>query len=62
MWTAWFATRPSTLTWPDYTVPVGSLVLRVAIGLVLSRRQRDAVDFFLAGGRGPGRVVSLNGP
>src|SRR5712691_9918329 len=48
MLSSWFATRPSALTWPDYTVLVGSLALLVSIGLALSREQHDTVDFFLA--------------
>lgn len=60
MWSAWFATRPSTLTWPDYAVLVGSLVLLVAIGLVLSRQQHDTVDFFLARRRVPWWAACLS--
>jgi SSS family transporter len=60
MWSAWFATRPSTLTWPDYAVLVGSLVLLVAIGLVLSREQHDTVDFFLARRRVPWWAACLS--
>ncbi len=60
MWSAWFATRPSTLTWPDYAVLVGSLVLLVATGLVLSRQQHDTVDFFLARRRVPWWAACLS--
>jgi solute:Na+ symporter, SSS family len=48
MLSAWFATRPSALTWPDYAVLVGSLAVLVATGLALSAEQRDTEDFFLA--------------
>ncbi len=60
MWSAWFATRPSTLTWPDYAVLVGCLVLLVVIGLVLSRQQHDTVDFFLARRRVPWWAACLS--
>jgi SSS family transporter len=60
MWSAWFATRPSTLTWPDYAVLVGCLVLLVATGLVLSRQQHDTVDFFLARRRVPWWAACLS--
>jgi solute:Na+ symporter, SSS family len=36
------------LTWPDYAVLVGSLLILVAIGARFTREQRDTVDFFLA--------------
>jgi SSS family transporter len=60
MWTAWFATRPSSLTWPDYAVLGGSLVLLVAIGLAFSRRQHDTIDFFLARRRVPWWAAALS--
>ena len=36
------------LTWPDYAVLVGSLLILVAIGARFTREQRDTIDFFLA--------------
>jgi len=60
MWTAWFATRPSTLTWPDYAVLAGSLAVLVGIGIVLSREQHDTVDFFLARRRVPWWAACLS--
>jgi solute:Na+ symporter, SSS family len=36
------------LTWPDYAVLVGCLVVLVGIGLYFTRAQHDTVDFFLA--------------
>jgi len=60
MLSSWFATRPSALTWPDYTVLVGSLALLVSIGLALSREQHDTVDFFLARRRVPWWAACLS--
>jgi solute:Na+ symporter, SSS family len=39
---------PAALTWPDYVVLVGSLIVLVGIGASFTRSQRDTVDFFLA--------------
>src|SRR3989441_3690348 len=36
------------LTWPDYAVLAGSLIVLLAIGVSFTRQQRDTVDFFLA--------------
>jgi len=36
------------LTWPDYAVLIGSLIVLLAIGTRFAREQRDTVDFFLA--------------
>ena len=36
------------LTWPDYAVLAGSLIVLLAIGASFTRQQRDTVDFFLA--------------
>lgn len=38
----------ASLTWPDYAVVAAALAVLVAIGVWLSREQRDTVDFFLA--------------
>ena len=43
----------SSLTWPDYAVVVLALAVLVAIGVALSREQRDTADFFLARRRVP---------
>jgi SSS family transporter len=52
--------RPSSLTWPDYTVLVGSLIVLVAIGFYFTRRQKDTVDFFLARRRVPWWAACLS--
>ena len=43
----------SSLTWPDYAVVALALAVLVAIGVALSREQRDTADFFLARRRVP---------
>ncbi len=53
-------TRPSSLTWPDYTVLVGSLAVLLAIGFFFTRRQKDTVDFFLARRRVPWWAACLS--
>jgi SSS family transporter len=60
MWTSWFASRPSTLTWPDYAVVLGALAILVAIGLAFTRQQHDTVDFFLARRRVPWWAACLS--
>src|SRR2546425_3203381 len=50
----------STLTWPDYAILLGSLLALVAIGIALSREQRDTVDFFLARRRIPWWAACLS--
>jgi solute:Na+ symporter, SSS family len=60
MLTAWFAGNSSALTWPDYAVLLASLALLVAIGVRLSRQQRDTVDFFLARRRVPWWAACLS--
>jgi SSS family transporter len=48
------------LTWPDYVVLGGSLVVLLAIGLGFTKRQHDTVDFFLARRRVPGWAACLS--
>jgi solute:Na+ symporter, SSS family len=48
------------LTWPDYAVLGGSLVVLLAIGLGFTKRQHDTVDFFLARRRVPGWAACLS--
>jgi Na+/proline symporter len=48
------------LSWPDYVVLAGSLVVLLAIGFWFTRRQRDTVDFFLARRRVPAWAVWLS--
>jgi len=48
------------LTWPDYAVLVGSLVVLLAIGFHFTRQQHDTVDFFLARRRVPWWAASLS--
>jgi SSS family transporter len=48
------------LTWPDYAVLAGAVLVLVAIGLRLSRQQHDTVDFFLARRRVPWWAVCLS--
>jgi SSS family solute:Na+ symporter len=50
----------SSLTWPDYAVLVLSLAVLLAIGVALTRAQRDTVDFFLARRRVPWWAASLS--
>ncbi len=50
----------SVLTWPDYVVLFGSLLVLVAIGVGLTREQRDTVDFFLARRRVPWWAACLS--
>jgi SSS family transporter len=38
----------SVLTWPDYAVLAGALVVLLLIGGAFTRQQRDTVEFFLA--------------
>ncbi|MBI4636346.1 MAG: sodium/solute symporter [Candidatus Rokubacteria bacterium] len=52
--------RSTALTWPDYAVLVGSLLLLLAIGFRLTREQRDTVDFFLARRRVPWWAACLS--
>src|SRR5437773_4230875 len=49
-----------SLTWPDYTVLVVSLVVLVAIGVAFTGRQRDTTDFFLARRRVPWWAACLS--
>src|SRR5205823_4331863 len=49
-----------SLTWPDYTVLVVSLVVLVVIGLYFGRQQRDTTDFFLARRRVPWWAACLS--
>ncbi len=60
MGASWFASRPSTLTWPDYAVVLGALAVLVAIGVAFTRQQRDTVDFFLARRRVPWWAACLS--
>src|SRR5438874_1991427 len=60
MLSSWFATRPSALTWPDFTGLVVSLVVLVAIGVAFTGRQRDTADFFLARRRVPWWAACLS--
>jgi SSS family transporter len=55
-----FGTRESVLTWADYAVLGGALVLLLAIGLHFTRQQRDTVDFFLARRRVPWWAACLS--
>ena len=48
------------LTWPDYAVLGGSLVVLLAIGFTFTKRQHDTVDFFLARRRVPGWAACLS--
>ncbi|TMA59040.1 MAG: hypothetical protein E6J75_03980 [Deltaproteobacteria bacterium] len=48
------------LTWPDYVVLGASLVVLLTIGIGLTRRQRDTVDFFLARRRVPAWAACLS--
>jgi SSS family transporter len=48
------------LTWPDYAVLGGSIVVLLAIGFRFTTRQRDTVDFFLARRRVPGWAACLS--
>ena len=48
------------LTWPDYAVLTGSLVVLLAIGVRFTREQRDTVDFFLARRRVPWWAACLS--
>jgi solute:Na+ symporter, SSS family len=48
------------LTWPDYAVLGGSLLVLLAIGFGFTRRQHDTVDFFLARRRVPGWAACLS--
>ena len=48
------------LTWPDYAVLTGSIVVLLAIGFGFTRRQHDTVDFFLARRRVPGWAACLS--
>jgi solute:Na+ symporter, SSS family len=50
----------SSLTWPDYAVLAVALGVLLAIGIVLSREQRDTVDFFLARRRVPWWAAGLS--
>jgi SSS family solute:Na+ symporter len=60
MATSWFASRPSSLTWPDYLVVLAALAVLVAIGVAFTRQQRDTVDFFLARRRVPWWAACLS--
>lgn len=53
-------TTPSVLTWPDYAVLLGSLVVLIGIGVLFTREQRDTVDFFLARRRVPWWAACLS--
>lgn len=53
-------TSPGGLTWPDYAVLAGLLALLLAIGVGLTRQQRDTVDFFLARRRVPWWAACLS--
>jgi SSS family transporter len=53
-------TPPSSLTWPDYAVVALALATLLAIGLRLTREQRDTVDFFLARRRVPWWAACLS--
>jgi len=48
------------LTWPDYAVLIGSLIVLLAIGARFAREQRDTVDFFLARRQVPWWVACLS--
>ncbi len=48
------------LTWPDYVVLAGSILVLLAIGFWLTGRQHDTVDFFLARRRVPGWAACLS--
>jgi SSS family transporter len=50
----------SSLTWPDYAVVGLALGILVAIGVALSREQRDTTDFFLARRRVPWWAACLS--
>lgn len=50
----------SSLTWPDYAVLAIALDVLLTIGFVLSREQRDTVDFFLARRRVPWWAACLS--
>ena len=50
----------TSLTWPDYAVLVASLLVLLAIGVALTRQQRDTVDFFLARRRVPWWAACLS--
>jgi SSS family transporter len=52
--------RATSLTWPDYLVLLASLAVLLAIGIALSRQQRDTVDFFLARRRVPWWAACLS--
>lgn len=53
-------TPAPSLTWPDYAVVGLSLAVLLAIGLRLTRRQHDTVDFFLARRRVPWWAAALS--
>src|SRR3989441_11446796 len=48
------------LTWLDYAVLAGSLIVLLAIGASSTRQQRDTVDFFLARRRVPWWAACLS--
>ena len=48
------------LTWPDYAVLVGSLLVLLAIGGAFARQQHDTLDFFLARRRVPWWAACLS--
>ncbi len=48
------------LTWPDYAVVVGALVMLLAIGGAFTRQQRGTSDFFLARRRIPWWAAGLS--
>jgi solute:Na+ symporter, SSS family len=50
----------SGLTWPDYAVVATSLLILLAFGGPLSRKQRDTTDFFLARRRVPWWAACLS--
>src|SRR5436305_15351851 len=49
-----------TLTWPDYAIPLGSLLALIAIGGAFSGEQRGTADFFLARRRIPWWAACLS--
>jgi solute:Na+ symporter, SSS family len=50
----------SVLTWPDYAVLLGSLLILLAIGGAFTRQQHDTADFFLARRRVPWWAACLS--
>lgn len=55
-----FFASHSSLTWPDYAVVVGLLVLLVLVGIYSGREERSTNDFFLGGRQIPWWAACLS--